>query len=184
MTTTMIKQLDPNVIYEHDEIFKYIYENGGTFDMIYTVQCIGQYNYGGGMYVGASEALIEYKGLTYQCGHLWLNTRDTKDEVIRVVRQAKKRKQKGAKGMVRELSNVSVKSYRRKNGSMGYGVYKEPEENGPTIRYEFGTKKFIATAFEMDSAEWIINGLYDILNDIEERLQTIEETLNILTYIH
>lgn len=129
MTTT---KLDPNKIYSHDEILGYIYEEEGTFDMIYEVESIAcDKNIKDKMTVCAVNVLIEYKGITYECDHLWFDNITVRDETIRLSR-VQRRKKGSIRGSVRELNNVEVTTYRGRNGETRYCIYVEPAEDGPS----------------------------------------------------
>ena len=128
MTTT---KLDTNKIYSHDEILGYIHEENGTFNMIYEIESVAcDKNIKGKMTVCAINVLIEYKGITYECDHLWFDTKTARDETIRVSR-VHRRKKGGARGTVRELNNVGTTTYKGRNGETRYCIYIEPAEDGP-----------------------------------------------------
>lgn len=131
-------KLDTNKIYSHDEILGYIYEQDGTFNMIYEIESIAcDRNIKGKMTVCAVNVLIEYEGITYECDHLWFDTNTARDEVIRVSR-AQRRKKGSIRGSVRELNNVEVTTYKGRNGETRYCIYVEPAEDGPSD-YKFTT---------------------------------------------
>ncbi len=128
MATT---KLDHTKIYSHDEILGYIHAEGGTFTMIYEIESLSHAkNMPERMTVGAINVWIEYKGVTYECDHLWFNTDTCRDEVIRISR-AQTRRKGGVKGLVRELHDVSTTTYKGKNGEKRYCIYKAPAEDGP-----------------------------------------------------
>ena len=123
--------LDTNKIYTHDEILGYIHEQGGTFTMIYEVENIAHAkNMPDRLIIGAINVLIEYEGVTYECDHLWFSNDTARDEVIRLFR-ANKRRKGGVRGLVRELNDVSTTTYKGKDGSTRYCIYKAPAEDGP-----------------------------------------------------
>lgn len=124
-------ELDYTKVYAHDEILGYIYAKGGTFNMIYEIESLSHAkNMPERMTVGAINVWIEYEGVTYECDHLWFNTDDCRDEVIRISRVQTRRKG-GVRGLVRELHDVEVTTYKGKEGNTRYCIYKEPAEDGP-----------------------------------------------------
>lgn len=123
--------LDTNKVYTHDEILGYIHEQGGTFNMIYEVETVTHgKNQPDKLIIGITNVLIEYEGVTYECDHLWFNNKSVRDETIRIFR-AHKRRKGGAKGLVRELNDISTTTYKGEKGETRYAIYKEPEDNGP-----------------------------------------------------
>ena len=123
--------LDTNKIYTHDEILGYIHEENGTFNMIYEVESVSHgKNRPDKLIIGIINVLIEYKGLTYECDHLWFNNKSVRDETIRIFR-ANKRRKGGARGLVRELNDLSTITYKGEKGEIRYAIYKEPEDDGP-----------------------------------------------------
>ena len=135
---TTITKLDTNKIYTHDEILGYIHKERGTFNMIYEIECITyDKNIKDKMTVCAINVLIEYKGITYECDHLWFDTKTARDETIRVSR-AQRRKKGSIRGSVRELNNVRTTTYRGRNGETRYCIYVKPAEDGPSD-YKFTT---------------------------------------------
>jgi hypothetical protein len=123
--------LDTNKIYTHDEILGYIHEQGGTFNMIYEIETVTHgKNRPDKLIIGTINVLIEYEGVTYECDHLWFDNKLARDEAIRVFR-AHKRRKGGARGLVRELNDVSTTTYKGKEGETRYAIYKESEDDGP-----------------------------------------------------
>lgn len=179
--TTKIKQLDPNVVYDHDELLGYIREQGGTFNMVYVVESVGfKENNPSMIYVAATDVYIEYKGITYMCDHLWFNRRTMRDEAIRVNRlNGSKKKKGGAKGSVRIVEDCSTTTYYAKDGTERYGVYKAPAPDGPDDFIVKTSKQMMKEQIPADIYEEI-KALDKMKNSIVNRLKAMEEQINIL----
>lgn len=137
----VMTMLRTNEVYAHDEILKVIHEEHGTFSMIYEVSSIGM-NDGTNKYtVCIKNILIEYKGQTYHCDHLWFNINTMRDETIRVFRVNQRRKG-GANGVVRMVEDISTTTYKGKDGSTRYTVYKESSKKDEPIGFVPPTKKY------------------------------------------
>lgn len=174
--------LDINKIYSHDELLGYIRENGGTFTIIYEVQSVSfKDNNPNMIYVSAANVLIDYKGKTYMCDHLWFNTRTMRDECIRVNRQngRLRKKGKGVKGLVRMIEDCTTTTYYRKDGTERYGIYKEPAPDGPDDFIVKTSKQMLKEQIP-EEMYLELKALDKILNQAKHKLVAMEEQIDTL----
>lgn len=174
--------LDINKIYSHDELLGYIRENGGTFTIIYEVDSVSFHDKNPNMIcVAATNVLIDYKGKTYMCDHLWFNSRTMRDESIRVNRKngTLRKKGKGVKGIVRMVEDCTTTTYYRKDGTERYGVYKAPAPDGPDD-FTVKTSKQMLKEQIPEDIYFEIKALRKILNQATDRIKAMEEQIDIL----
>lgn len=132
--------LDTNKVYTHDELFKVIYEEQGTFNLVYEVSCVSHHNTDGRLLVCIKNILVEYNGEVYECDHLWFNNQTVRDETIRLFRINGHRKG-GVRGKIRSLEGCIATKYIDKHGDLRYSIYKEPAIDGPD-EYIIPTRKY------------------------------------------
>ena len=174
--------LDINKVYDHDEILGYIRENGGTFTVIYEIQSVSfKDNNPNMIYVSVANVLIDYKGKTYMCDHLWFNTRTMRDECIRINRKNGnlRKRGKGVKGLVRMIEDCTTTTYYRKDGTERYGIYKEPSPDGPDDFIVKTSKQMLKEQIPEDMY-YELKALDKILNHAKNKLVAMEEHIDTL----